>query len=93
MVKEKVIITGSANGIGRAIVKKLNNEGVEVYACDIDENGLRKLKKEIPKINIYTLDVSDYHSVCNFFDEINDFECNWLVNNAGIYYGRKLAGL
>src|SRR5258706_8026172 len=90
MIKEKAIITGSANGIGKAIVKKLYNEGVEVYACDIDGNSLRALKKEVPRINIYTLDVSDYRSICIFFEEINDFECNWLVNNAGIYYGRNL---
>jgi 3-oxoacyl-[acyl-carrier protein] reductase len=85
-----IIITGAANGIGKAIVNKLYNEGAAIFACDIDNVGLYKLKKEFPGVKIFHIDITDYKAVCDFFDEIKDFQCNCLVNNAGIYLGKSI---
>lgn len=90
MTAYKAIITGAANGIGKAIARKLHSEGVAVFACDIDRPGLDLLKEEIPAIQTFPLDITDHAAVAAFFEEVNRFQCNWLVNNAGIYPGRSV---
>ena len=40
MLKEKtILITGAANGLGKAWAEKFYKEGAKVLACDIDESG------------------------------------------------------
>ena len=48
--KDKIIvITGAANGIGRAASILLANEGAQIIAIDKDRKGLEKLKTKIKK--------------------------------------------
>src|SRR5438270_8598626 len=84
------IITGAGGGIGRAIVKKLYQSGAIVYACDIDHRSLQGLRETFPGIQTFAFDISNENSVRSFFDEITDFNCTWLVNNAGRYYGKNI---
>ena len=86
----KAIVTGAANGIGRAIAAKLLKEGTAVFACDMDKTGLENLKNEFPSVNIYCFDIADYESVQSFFSAIKKEDCNLLVNNAGVYPGRNI---
>ena len=88
--RNKAIVTGAANGIGRAIAQKLAGEGVPVMACDIDAAGLQKLKKKTGSIQTFCLNVADHDAVTNFFKSIEKEQFNWLVNNAGIYEGRNI---
>jgi short-subunit dehydrogenase len=85
-----VIITGAGHGIGRAIVKKLYNSGAIIFACDIDHHALQQLKETFPGIKTFIFDIANENSVKAFFDEIKDFDCTWLVNNAGRYYGKSI---
>lgn len=68
----KVLVTGSSQGIGRAIAEKFLNERFEVIGFD----------REFPSISHenykhYLIDVRDYQ----FYPEIEDV--NILINNAG----------
>ncbi|AIQ30905.1 3-ketoacyl-ACP reductase [Paenibacillus sp. FSL P4-0081] len=90
----KIIVTGAASGIGKAIVMLSLQEGAEVIACDLDGRGLEELKAEAgsDKLCSFRVDVSKYSEVEQFFAYIQQehAEVNGLVNNAGIYLGRSL---
>ena len=89
----EIIITGAANGIGRAIVKACCDKEYSVHACDIDGEGLERLKEECPDIEIYQVDVSNYSGVKEFFNKLDlehDSKSLALINNAGIYLAKDL---
>jgi len=92
----KVIITGAASGIGKAIVKECLSHQASVIACDINEQSLNDLKKQLinnnGELHTYQLDVSNYKEVANFFDyiEANHYDVESLVNNAGIYLAKSI---
>lgn len=84
------IVTGSGQGIGEAIAKKLSNEGAKVVIDDIIQeridrvvNDIRQQGNEVLGINA---DVSDYHQVQAMVKEVIDTfgTIDILVNNAGI---------
>ena len=100
MFKDKVVlITGSAQGIGRAIALKFASLGAEIALNDIQaqKDNLEKLKEEIEKMNavakIFFADVSRLDEVGKMIEEIKkEFgRLDVLVNNAGICQDRTLA--
>ena len=99
-MKDKVIlITGSAQGIGRAIALKFAKGGAKIALNDIEaqKENLEKLKKEIEELGsqakYYFADVSKYEEVERMIKEIEkDFgRLDVLVNNAGIIKDATLA--
>ena len=44
---KSAVITGSGQGIGRAIALELSRRGAQVLVCDINESSLNKVVKEI----------------------------------------------
>lgn len=86
----KAIITGAANGIGKAIAVKLYSEKNTVLACDIDETGLQELNNNYPGMHTFCLDITNHAAVVSFFNESLAQNANWLVNNAGVYPGRNI---
>jgi len=100
MFKDKVIlITGSAQGIGRAIALKFAKAGAKIALNDIEaqKENLEKVKKEIEELGseakYYFADISKYEEVERMVKEIEkDFgKLDVLVNNAGIIKDRTLA--
>jgi len=86
--KSSIIITGAANGIGRALALKFSSMGGRVSAIDISVSGLKKLKKKSPSIEIYNCDISDGEAVKSTVDKIY-YDCksiDILINNAGIMH-------
>lgn len=81
---KNVIITGAANGVGKAIANKLKNQNL--ILIDIDENNLQKVAREI-NAKYYICDVSDDKQITNVFKDINEnynkIDC--LINCAGIW--------
>ena len=67
MIKGKtIVITGAANGIGRAWAEMFKSDGAEVVACDKDQTKL----KELDKLGMITVlaDVSKPKEVKGFID-------------------------
>jgi len=100
MFKDKVVlITGAAQGIGRAIALKFAKGGAKIALNDIEtqKENLEKVKKEIEELGsqakYYFADVSKYEEVERMIKEIEkDFgRLDVLVNNAGIIRDATLA--
>jgi len=100
MFKDKVVlVTGAAQGIGRAIALKFAKGGAKIALNDIEpqKENLEKVKKEIEKLGsqakCYFADVSKYEEVERMIKEIEkDFgRLDVLVNNAGIVRDATLA--
>ena len=53
---KKVLITAAGQGIGKATAIAFHNEGATVYATDINDQTLKKIKEEYSDINICKLD-------------------------------------
>ena len=81
---KNVIITGAANGVGKAVANKLKNQNL--ILIDIDENNLQKVARKI-NAKYYICDVSDDKQITNVFKDINEnynkIDC--LINCAGIW--------
>lgn len=91
---KKLIVTGAANGIGRATVELAIQQGYFVIGADKDAEGLNVLQ------GLYGADVFEAHSA-DFSDMavIKGFiptlyerhaSIDGLVNNAGIYHGKSV---
>ena len=64
MIKDKtIVITGAANGIGRAWAEMFKADGAKVIACDKDEERLQELDK---------LDTISLMMSSNLFSEISE---------------------
>ncbi|MFD1774058.1 SDR family NAD(P)-dependent oxidoreductase [Paenibacillus rhizophilus] len=95
LANKKIIITGAASGIGKEIVKLSLREGASVIACDINGWLLEELKQSTDAcydLHTYSLDVSDYEQVRDFFAYIEQEHpgVDSLVNNAGIYLAKSI---
>ena len=81
---KNVIITGAANGVGKAITQLLKNENL--ILLDIDETNLKELSLNVNS-KYYLCDVSDDEQMLNV---INDIRQNYktidcLINCAGMW--------
>jgi len=65
-----IVITGGANGIGRALVLAAAAAGARVVACDVDEPAMATLVAQDPRITGLRLDVSDRDAVIATFAQI-----------------------
>jgi len=84
------VITGGAQGIGKATVSKFIEEGANIAIWDLDEakgNELAsQLSKEDQKVIFYKVNVADNEAVkTSIQNVISDFgQVDILINNAGI---------
>lgn len=90
MAYKTAIITGAAQGIGKAIALQLAQDGFHPVLCDINEEMLNKTKRffedEGYRCTIYRVDVSNRQEVFNMVDEVVEKhgELDVMVANAGI---------
>ena len=94
---KRVLITGGAAGIGRAIADELARHGAELVLVDIERGGsLRSRPTAIGRtgavVRTYTLDVTDTAAVAALRDRIHAEvgTIDVLVNNAGIVHRRTV---
>ena len=90
-IQEKVaLVTGSGQGIGRAIALRLANDGADIAIVDIKEEKMKAVAEEVRKIGrkatTFKADVTNRDDVFRAVDhaekELGGFDI--IVNNAGI---------
>jgi meso-butanediol dehydrogenase/(S,S)-butanediol dehydrogenase/diacetyl reductase len=88
--KKIALVTGSGDGIGRAIALRLFKDGFVVVVNDLNSAAVGKVTNEIERLGGTCLgivaDVSDKGQVDKMFDEVGESfgGIHVLVNNAGI---------
>ena len=82
----RVLVTGAAAGIGRAIAETFADNGARVHICDVSQQALDACGRERPEISRSLADVSSLGDVERLFAgvkrELGGLDV--LVNNAGI---------
>jgi short-subunit dehydrogenase len=84
-----VVITGAANGIGRALATQLSAAGANLALVDIDEEKLHGLEKALDPQSatqtIHRVDVSETAELRQLHDDVLEAHgaVHMLVNNAG----------
>jgi NAD(P)-dependent dehydrogenase (short-subunit alcohol dehydrogenase family) len=91
---QRAVITGAANGIGKAIAEKYAQEGAKLILADIDEAGVTAVASATGGIAVRT-DVSRKAEIDALFDRVKQ---EWggldiLVNNAGVTHAAELTDL
>ena len=85
-MKQNVLVTAGAGGIGLEIVKAFAALGAKVFVCDINTEALGKLEKEVPGGSTTVCDVSNRSDVEKMVtlcaETLGGIDV--LVNNAGI---------
>jgi len=87
ILKDKIaIVTGGAQGIGKAIVKVMVCKGAKVVIADIAEEAAAQAVEEIPNTEFYKLDLCKDNEVEALFEYVNNKygRIDVLVNDAGI---------
>jgi glucose 1-dehydrogenase len=91
---KRVVVTGAAHGIGRAIAERFVIEGAVLILADIDRVALQSLGVALGQLSIPT-DVSRKSDIDALFDRVAQ-EWNGLdilVNNAGVTHAADLLDL
>ncbi|HEY8188925.1 MAG TPA: SDR family oxidoreductase [Pyrinomonadaceae bacterium] len=84
------VITGAANGIGRALAERLAGEGARLALADINKEELdvvaHNLKAKGCEVAAYAIDVADKQQVESLRDSVvkQYGRVDWLINNAGV---------
>ena len=81
-----IVVTGAAQGIGRALVEQIVALDGSAVAVDLNAQGLADLKKVSDRIHTYVGDVSDIAFANNTIKDVTEKvgPIHGLVNNAGI---------
>jgi hypothetical protein len=89
------IITGGANGIGKAIATKLGESGYQIIIADTDEPNSISVAQSLPNALFFKTDVSNEANILRLFKFIdeNKYPSNVLINNAGISKFKPLVQL
>ncbi|MFV0345987.1 MAG: SDR family NAD(P)-dependent oxidoreductase [Bacteroidales bacterium] len=84
------LITGAANGLGRAFSEELSKRGINIILVDLPESEVKERADEFKveygvDTQCYECDLSEKDNVIELAEVINEnFEVFMLINNAGI---------
>jgi len=88
-LKDQVaIVTGAAQGMGRAISTRFLQEGATVIGIDMNEKGIESLAENLDRFTGRVLDLQDHDALAEIVSETERRHgtVSILVNNAGISY-------
>ena len=92
---KKIVLTGGANGIGRAIVERLINEA-ELFVIDQDEKAGKELESKLfsKNLHMYYGNLADESQLKGFIQFISDRTdtIDGLIHNAAINKGGLVSG-
>jgi short-subunit dehydrogenase len=90
---KRVLVTGGASGIGKAIAERCAAAGAELVLVDMNEATLREVaaafERKGVRVRTYVLDVTDTSRITGLKEEIarDVGRIDVLVNNAGLVFG------
>lgn len=88
MFENKIcLVTGAAQGIGRAITERFVEQGAEmVYALDMNSDGLAAAFSSLDRVQTVTVNICDRTAIAELVDSIKQQHgrVDVLVNNAGV---------
>ena len=81
----RVMITGGASGVGRALAQRFRSCGDRIAICDKSRPNLERLKLEMPKSLVIEADVTQENQMQNFFNRVIEIfgGIDILISNAG----------
>ena len=87
------VVTGGGHGIGRALCRRLANDGALVVVADIDEPAALAVAGEIGGV-ARTLDVSDEHAIAKLVEDIENAHgpIDMFISNAGVGFADGRSG-
>ena len=84
----KILVTGSTQGIGKAIAAAFVKEGDEVIVhCSKDKEKAERIRKEIAATGAVTADLSDTSEVRGLYKKTGAVDC--LILNASVQYKQQ----
>ncbi len=89
-MKQVVVITGLADGMGRHVAKMLAAQGTSVAGFDVDAKGVDSLSKELRQIGgdhlLETIDITDRKKILKFRDRVLEKygHVDTVLSNVGI---------
>lgn len=93
ILKDKVcVVTGAAQGIGKAIALNMIEEGAVVYGCDRATGSMESLASQCDCFHPLYFDVTDAQSTKNAMMQVKKEQgrIDVLVNNAGVVFNNKI---
>ena len=83
------VVTGAGSGIGRALARRLESEGMRVVAADVEVAALAETAATLEHGSTFVADVSDYDDVAALADHAFETfgSVDVLCNNAGVFAG------
>ena len=87
------VVTGGGHGIGRAIARRLHEEGIVVAIADIEKDAAESVAAEIEG-RAWQVDVGDESQIAALIDAVEEEvgPIDLFVSNAGVGYGDGAAG-
>jgi NAD(P)-dependent dehydrogenase (short-subunit alcohol dehydrogenase family) len=89
------LVTGAASGIGRETALALARRGANLIVCDVDEDGLRAIERDIRSLGREVLarrvDVASREEMASFAAAVHEEveAVDILMNNAGVALGAR----
>jgi short-subunit dehydrogenase len=84
--KDWVMITGAANGIGKALAHEYSAQGLKLLLIDIDKLSLKKLAREIPNAKIIYCDIAASDLAEKILEITNKTKIGICIHNAGVNF-------
>ena len=93
IIKDKVcIVTGAAQGIGKAIAQELLAKGAVVYGCDLSQGAMDLFFQKNRRFHPLYFDVTDATAAKSAMMRVKNEQgrIDVLVNNAGVVFNKKI---
>ena len=89
---KRIVLTGASSGIGKAFVKLVADEDVELFMVARSKKALDELTQKYPSCKAYPCDLMDIQQVEDVFRAIvrDHPDVDVLINNAGVGFPSRL---